>query len=221
LPTNDAPTPHPVLVVHTDNDVTPEVAATRRAAAAARRVIEAMVNNTADTQTLQEVADALEHVAGALELTAGDSRYDGTVGVQLGGDNRTILESHPMMGPSNPLAPPLEITRDDRHAYVTGTYGHQYEGPPGRLHGGFIAAAFDQVLGAAAALSGNVFLTGTLTVRYRAATPLGVPLRFEAELDKFEDRRIHATGRLLVDGAVTADAEAVMIAVDHQIFHEG
>jgi acyl-coenzyme A thioesterase PaaI-like protein len=220
LTANDASAPHPVLAVQTDDEVTPEVAATRRAATAARRVIAAMVNNSASTATMGAAADDLERLAASLEPTAGASRYDGTPGVRIGGDNAVILESHPMIGPSNPLAPPLVITRDDRRAYATGTYDRQYEGPPGRLHGGFIAAAFDQVVGAAAALSGRVFLTGTLVVRYRAATPLNVPLRFEAELDKVEARRIHASGRLVVDGEVTAEAEGVMIAVDQQLFHE-
>ncbi len=218
MTTNEA---HPVLYVHHDDEVTPEVAATRRGTRAARRVIAALVNSGAPLDTLDAAASLLEQAADVLGTPTRTSRYDGTPGVQLGGDNAVIFESHPMLGPSNPLAPPLEITRDERHAYATGTYGHAYEGPPGRLHGGFIAAAFDQVLGAAAALSGAGFLTGTLTVRYRAATPLHVPLRFEAELDEIVDRRIHVNGRLVVDGTVTAEAEAVMIAVDRKVFEEG
>ena len=221
MPTNEPPTPHPVLSVYADAELTPEVAASRRATVAARRVIAGLVNSASPAAVLEPAADALEQIADQLEPHARASRYDGTPGVQPGGDNAPILESHPMIGPSNPIAPPLEITRDDRHAYATGTYGHAYEGPPGRLHGGFIASAFDQVIGAAAALAGKVFLTGKLTIRYRKATPLHVPLRFEAEIDREESRRIHASGRLLVDGEVTADAEGVFIVVDDKIFHEG
>jgi len=210
-----------VLYVDEDADVTSEVAAMRRATLATRRVISGIVNSSAPASTLEAAAEALERLATELEPHVRTSRYDGTPGVQLGGDNSAILESHPMIGPSNPIAPPLVITRDEQRAYATGTYGHAYEGPPGRLHGGFIAAAFDQVVGAAAALSGHVFLTGMLTVRYRAATPLNVPLHFEAEIDRAESRRIHASGRLLVDGKVTADAEGVFITVDDTVFHEG
>jgi acyl-coenzyme A thioesterase PaaI-like protein len=207
--------------VVTEEAASPEVTASRRAASAARRVIAGIVNTSAPAATLEAAADALERLAAELEPHGRASRYDGTPGVQIGGDNRALLESHPMIGPSNPIAPPLVITRDARRAYATGTYDHPYEGPPGRLHGGFIAAAFDQVIGAAAALSGDVFLTGMLTIRYRAATPLGVPLHLEAEIDREESRRIHASGRLLVDGKVTADAEGVFVKVDHTVFHEG
>jgi acyl-coenzyme A thioesterase PaaI-like protein len=216
-------TTHPVLSIHPDADVTPEIAASRRMALATRRLVAGLVNTGAPAATLERAADQLEELADQLAPFARSSRYEGTPGVVLGGDNRVILESHPMMGPSNPIAPPLTISRepDRRRAYAEGTYGHAYEGPPGRLHGGFIAAAFDQVIGAAAALAGHVFLTGLLTVRYRAATPLHVPLRFEAELDRVESRRLHASGRLVVDGTVTADGEGVFIVVDDQVFHEG
>jgi thioesterase superfamily protein/uncharacterized protein len=211
---------HPVLSVYVNEDVTPEIAASRRATAATRRVIVGLVNTGAALGTLESVADRLETIADELEPHARRSRYEGTPGVRLGGDNSAILESHPMIGPSNPFAPPLTITRDERCAYATGTYGHPYEGPPGRLHGGVIAAAFDQVIGAAAALSGEVFFTGKLTIRYRAAVPLHVPLRFEAELDDVQSRRIHASGRVLVDDKVAADAEGVFVIVDMSAFHD-
>ena len=53
-----------------------------------------------------------------------------------------------------------------------------YEGPPGNVHGGMVAAAFDEVLGMAQSLSGNAGFTGTLTIRYRSPTPLYEPLLF-------------------------------------------
>lgn len=74
-------------------------------------------------------------------------------------------------------------------------------------------------LEAAAALSGRVFFTGTLTVRYRAPTPLHVPVQFEGEIERIHARRIHATARLLVNGEITADAEGVMVTVPEDTFH--
>jgi acyl-coenzyme A thioesterase PaaI-like protein len=124
-----------------------------------------------------------------------------------------------MMGPSNPLSPPISLTRDADGAHATVVYGHQYEGPPGRVHGGFIAAAFDQVLGAAAALSGRVFFTGSLTVKYRKPTPLHVPVQMEGEIQSVRPRTVHVVGRMLFDGEVTAEAEGVMVTVPDDTFH--
>ncbi len=213
------PTAHPVLYVHPDDAVSPEVAAARRATVALRRIIAATANNDAPAETLATAADTLEQIADDLEPHARTSRYEGTGGIQLGGDNSVILESHPMMGPSNAIAPPMVITREASRARGTVTYTHQYEGPPGRVHGGFIAAAFDQVVGAAAALSGQVFFTGTLSVTFLAPTPLHEPLVYEATLDRVEDRRLHASGRLLSDGKVTAEAEGIFVTVPKSTFH--
>jgi acyl-coenzyme A thioesterase PaaI-like protein len=214
------PTAHPVLYVHPDDAVSPEVAAARRATTALRRIITATANNDAPLDTLAAAADTLERVADELEPHARASRYEGTGGINLGGDNSAILESHPMMGPSNAIAPPMVITRDTDQARGTVTYSHQYEGPPGRVHGGFIAAAFDQVVGAAAALSGQVFFTGSLNVKFVAPTPLHVPLVYEATLDRVEDRRLHATGRLLADDRVTAECEGIFVTVPKETFHQ-
>ncbi len=210
-----------MLYVHPDRDVTPAVAASRRATVAIRRLIAATVNSSAPAADLEAAADELERLADGLDPHARDSRYTGTPGVQLGGDNTAILESHPMMGPSNPLSPPISLTRDAAGAHATATYGHQYEGPPDRVHGGFIAAAFDQVLGAAAALSGRVFFTGTLTIKYRKPTPLHVPIHMEGEIKSMHPRTIQVIGRMLVDGEVTAEAEGVMVTVAKDTFYGG
>jgi len=55
------------------------------------------------------------------------------------------------------------------------------EGPPGSVHGGVIAGLFDEVMGAATRLNGrDGGVTGRLTVRYRALTPLDTDLVFRA-----------------------------------------
>ncbi len=133
-----------------------------------------------------------------------------------------MLESHPLLGPSNALAPP--ITMHDRErgpdgdgtgpVVATATYGHAYEGPPGCVHGGMLAAAFDIVLGAAAATTQRPALTGTLTIRYRRPTPLHTEVRYEGEVDRVEERRTHVVARSIVDGRVTCEAEGVFVCVD-------
>jgi acyl-coenzyme A thioesterase PaaI-like protein len=217
LAPNEPTTPHPALRVRSDDDLPPDVVATRRAAAAIRRILAGTLNGDATVAELEHVAGELETLAGLVEPHRRSSRYEGN-GLVRGGDNSLILETHPILGPSNPLAPPLTITRDDNGAYATVTYGHQYEGPPHRVHGGMIAAGFDMVIGAAAALAGEAFFTGTLSVRYHAATPLYVPLRYEAMIDRVVDRRIHARGRLFAGEELTADAEGVFIMVRREVF---
>ena len=66
--------------------------------------------------------------------------------------------------------------------------GRPYEGPPGHVHGGFVAAAFDEVLGFVQSTTGQPGMTGTLTIRYRKPTPLDTDLRFEATVQRVEGR---------------------------------
>jgi acyl-coenzyme A thioesterase PaaI-like protein len=94
------------------------------------------------------------------------------------------------------------------------TFGSAYEGPPGSLHGGFVAATFDEVLGFVQSLGGNPGMTGTLTIRYRRPTPLHTELIIEGELVRIRGRKIFTEGRILADGVVTAEAEGLFISID-------
>ena len=47
----------------------------------------------------------------------------------------------------------------ERSAIATVTFGSAYEGPPNSLHGGFVAATFDEVLGFVQSLGGNPGMT--------------------------------------------------------------
>ena len=65
------------------------------------------------------------------------------------------------------------------------------------MHGGVVAAMFDEVLGMTQSLSGQPGMTGTLRIRYRRPTPLHRELRFEGTLDRVDGRKIFTTARCL------------------------
>ncbi len=92
-------------------------------------------------------------------------------------------------------------------------FGQAYEGPPGCVHGGYVAASFDEVLGAAQSLSGAPGMTGTLTVRYESPTPLKTDLRFEGRLVGVERRKIFTEGACYAGDRLTATAKGTFIAM--------
>ena len=120
----------------------------------------------------------------------------------------------PLIGLSNPVAPPLSMRVAGDHIEGTVTFGSAYEGPPGHVHGGIVAAAFDEVLGMAQSMSGQSGMTGTLTVRYRKPTPLHRELTIRAKTDRREGRKVFASGTLHAGDQLCAEAEAVFVAVD-------
>ena len=197
--------------LHEGPDLPAAVAASRRAADAARRVVAGLTAPRADAATLAEVATALERLADVLEPHRATSRWpaprpDGTPDPQ-------VWESHPLIGPSHPLAPPIRVERHGDRAVGTVTFGHTYEGPPGAVHGGIVAAMFDIILISAASIAEVAGLTGTLTVRYRAATPLFREIRYEARIDEIRARTALVSGRSTVDGVLLAEAEGIFVRI--------
>lgn len=97
-------------------------------------------------------------------------------------------------------------------------FGAAYEGPPGCVHGGWIAAAFDEFLGFVMSATGNPGMTGTLKVIYRSPTPLQTDLRFEAGDWHVAGRKTFVTGRLLAGETLCAEAEGIFLSIDGSKF---
>ena len=186
----------------------------RRLADATREVIERLVATKAPAGVLEAAAAQLEAVAASLEGYPRGHTFEGFAESSNSGDPHAFFDHSPLIGMANPLAPPLRLEVAGGRVVGAARFGSAYEGPPGCVHGGYIAAAFDEVLGMAQSLGGRPGMTGTLTIRYRRPTPLHADLTFDAGLDGTEGRKIFTSGRLLHDGEVTAEAEAVFITVD-------
>jgi len=189
----------------------------RRLAAAMRLVIERLVPSNAPEDEMRLAADRLEQYADALKAHPRLRRVSGAPESATAGDVGAFFDQSPLIGLANPLAPPIRIAiSGEKTAEGTVTFGSAYEGPPGCVHGGFIAAAFDEVLGFVQSLGGTPGMTGTLTVKYLKPTPLHVELVFETTLLRIEGRKIFTEGRVRAGDLVTAEATALFIAVDRE-----
>ena len=124
-----------------------------------------------------------------------------------------IMPFDPVIGPWSPLAPLITVAIEDGNATASVTFGLPYGGPPGCVHGGVIAACFDQVLNVANLLAGVAGPTVSLEVRYRKPTPLGRPLRFEAGTPAVDGRQVRTTGVLRDGDTVLAEATGVFVTL--------
>lgn len=194
--------------------VSPQREEMRRLADAARLVIDRLVATRAPAEALARAAEALEEVAAALEGFPRGHSFEGFAETSNSGDPHAFFDHSPVIGRANPLAPPLELTVADATVSGRARFGSAYEGPPGAVHGGYVAAAFDEVLGMAQSLGGRPGMTGTLTVRYRRPHPLGTEIRFEGELLRVEGRKIFTAGRSFAGDELLAEAEGLFISVD-------
>jgi acyl-coenzyme A thioesterase PaaI-like protein len=186
-----------------------------RLAEAVRHLIDAVLTSEdATEEQLGTAADMTDAVAAHL----GHDRHD--VAWNRGKRERAVeahddyLPRSPLVGQASPLAPPVEWEYRDDRLYGRGTYHAAYEGPPGYVHGGWVALTFDEILGMANIASGHPGMTGTLKVRYLRPTPLHEPVELEGWTERVEGRRIVAKGRMIVAGELTAEAEGLFVSID-------
>lgn len=130
----------------------------------------------------------------------------------VGGDDGALLERSGISGRSNPLAAPVQWVMHPDRGVGWATYTPAYEGPRGHVHGGFVAAAFDDLMGTTQTLSGIAGYTGTLTVKMIRPTPLNKRIDYEAFVDRVEGRKIFVKGTADCEGVRLAEAEIVFIA---------
>ena len=183
-----------------------------RLAEAVRALIDAvMTTEGEDSELLLDVAAEAERLAARL----GGGREAGAgYRPRSHGD---YLPRSPVVGQASPLAPRIDWEESDSAIdgqpgiEAHGTFGAPYEGPPGYVHGGMIALAFDEVLGIANIAAGHPGMTARLTIHYRKPTPLFRDLHFRAALDRVEGRRIMSRAEVWDGEILTAQAEGLFV----------
>jgi acyl-coenzyme A thioesterase PaaI-like protein len=184
-----------------------------RLAASVRRLIDAVVRLDGPPEALDAAAAAVDALTGSLAPFLPDPpppRHPRSGDLA---DPHALMPFDPVVGRASPLAPPIALSREDGRVVGRVRFGTAYEGPPGCVHGGIVAAAFDQVLNVANLLAGTPGPTAKLEVRYRRPTPLDRDLCFEGWRVRVAGRRIESAGRLLCDGEPTAEARGVFVLV--------
>jgi hypothetical protein len=197
-------------------DITPpfndEWEAKRRVAKALRKLTEALVTSTPSIAEMQAIAEQLEDTA--TNFTHSERIYgrrDWAASGAHGNYGQVSHELNPLAGWSNPLAPPLNSWIDGKTARGTCRCGWAYEGPPGSVHGGVVAAIFDQFLGMAQLMGDQPGMTGYIHVNYHNRTPLNTELTLEGKYIKVEGRKNFIHGEMFADGVMTASAEGLFV----------
>lgn len=121
-------------------------------------------------------------------------------------DGRAYVDHARDVGAFNPAFPEYEIAVDGDRAHGTVTFPLVFEGPPGIVHGGFVAVLFDCVMQHHNCDVGTAGKTTALALRYRRPAPLLTPLRFTLSR-QVDGRRITSTGQLFGPGVDGEDGE--------------
>lgn len=205
----------------------------QRLADATRSVIRATRITQVDADALTKAAALLDEAAGLLEETTFDGPHcqvghgfgteittKGPPPTLFAGTPSDFFPYSPVVGPFNPIAPPLDLVigeedvngRPTKVVTATMTLSEAYNGPPWNLaHGGVIALVFDELLGNATIAETGGGFTGRLTVHYRKPTPILEPVELRGWVDQISGRKLIAKGEMRANGVVTAEAEGLFI----------
>jgi acyl-coenzyme A thioesterase PaaI-like protein len=111
-----------------------------------------------------------------------------------------------LLGEHNPFFPAVEIRHNQGVTTGNVRFGVAFEGPPGHVHGGFVALLFDGILGYHNTQLEIPAMTAKLDVRYRKPTPVLKDLRFEVRSAEVGARQIIHEGWIMDEGERVAEA---------------
>lgn len=90
-----------------------------------------------------------------------------------------------------------------------------HQGAPGLIHGGLLAAAFDEVLGALNWIVGAPAVTARLETDFRAPVPVGSHVQIVARVEGVKGRKVFGSAQAHI---VREDAEPVLAAQAAALF---
>ncbi|HET9563893.1 MAG TPA: hypothetical protein VFP27_05175 [Mycobacterium sp.] len=184
---------------------------TAAAAGAMRRLTGLLLSLEHDHPTVDTM---LEQMAAWEKELAAAAAPDPTprMGPSGGEQQRVYLDHAFDIGAFNPCFPEYTFEHlDAETASGRVTFPLAYEGPPGLVHGGFLAVFFDSVTqhqSCAAKLTGK---TRSLTLKFRRPTPILTELRFDVVRAQ-TDGQVTSTARLLRDDDVLCIGEFNTVA---------
>jgi acyl-coenzyme A thioesterase PaaI-like protein len=172
-----------------------------------RALVDATIRTEADAATVAQVKRDIDAAVSRLR----ERQIDGAFGVRVSADGTGVSWGNAVIGIRNALAPPVVTHRDESGTvWAEFELGAAYEGPPGHVHGGVSALILDHLLGEAASPDHKPRFTGSITVRYLRAIPLG-PVRAEAVRTRTEGVKTFCAGTIADAGGITVEAEGVFI----------
>ena len=101
---------------------------------------------------------------------------------------------------------------DQPQLYAKAWFGARTMGPPGHVHGGAMAAALDEAMGAVCWMHSHRVVAATITVKFVAMLKIESETILEAAIERIEGRKVHTKASLTdVDGRTVAEGTGLFI----------
>lgn len=192
----------------------------RKLAAAMRELIEAATISDIQPEQAESITEELLSLSARLR----ENRQLKGVIAYAEAHGSFPVANHEILcvgGESHPIAPGLTHWTDGDIIRGRVSFDWAYEGPPGHVHGGWVAAILDHFMGMAHMRRGAPGMTGKIEVRYKRPTPLNKTLDIAATVTPLDERKTRVEAEVRCEGETTAIAEAVFIKPRSSIFTKG
>lgn len=98
--------------------------------------------------------------------------------------------------------------------YAKAWFGTKTMGPPGHVHGGAMAAALDEAMGAVCWMNDRKTVAATISVKFLAMLPIESETILEAYIERVDGRKIYIHSRLTGPaGDKVAEGEGLFIVL--------
>jgi acyl-coenzyme A thioesterase PaaI-like protein len=98
--------------------------------------------------------------------------------------------------------------------YAKAWFGKKTMGPPGHVHGGAMAAALDEAMGAVCWMNGHKVVAATISVTFLAMLPIETETILDAGIDRIDGRKIYTRASLTnPSGQIVAEGEGLFIVL--------
>jgi acyl-coenzyme A thioesterase PaaI-like protein len=117
-------------------------------------------------------------------------------------------------GNANPHGLGMHFRFEEGRAVADFTIQRQFQGYPGRAHGGVVATMLDEAMSWAVYHAGAWSMTARMTARFRRAVPLVVPITATGWITRDRGRYLELRSELRdASGVLLADAEGLFVRV--------
>jgi acyl-coenzyme A thioesterase PaaI-like protein len=185
--------------------------------AAVRELVEAVVLSDVPPEDLAAATAQVQAVTEALRRRQRDHlqlvrHADGRIeSLRNAGAGRLNPQAPPLEWLHRPTEPPPGTAPAPVEVEARCVFTAAHGGSPGRVYGGVIALVLDEVTGIAIRVAGASGMTVALRVSLKGGVPIGAPATVVARYTGGEGRKSFASGEMIVDGKVVAEAEVIYV----------
>lgn len=107
---------------------------------------------------------------------------------------------------------------DEPELYAKAYFGVKTMGPPGHVHGGAMAAALDEAMGAVCWMNDHRVVAATITVKFLAMLKIETETILEAAIDRVEGRKVYTRAALISpEGQRVTESEGLFIILKDEV----